>query len=251
MVQMESGRRETERKGEDLRLPEVPRSEQRAIRSEGGGTSARGARTAQGERSRVRILQAATRLMAERGYAGTSVGDVCREAGVAKTALYWHFESKEGLMAAVVESVGNSWIEEIRKSVYLEGDPLQRLDRLIADWRRILKDQPQLLRLQLLALLEANAATERNREVLHNIWKRAEEAIVQGLEDTVPVPTPDLDLVAHTMLVMMQGVMVSQLLDPAHADADRLFREFRRTVILSVNSRLPAHLRYPADNPPF
>jgi AcrR family transcriptional regulator len=225
--------------------PELPR------RQDTPTPSGRAARTVQGERSRARILEAATQLMADQGYAGTSVGDVCKKAGVAKTALYWHFESKEGLMAAVVESVGNSWIEEIKKSVYLEGEPLQRLDRLIADWRRILKDQSQLLRLQLLALLESNAATEHNREVLRSIWQRAEEAIVQGLEDTVPAPIPDLDLVAHTMLVMMQGVMVSQLLDPAHADADRLFRELRRTVILSVNSRLPAHLRYPPDDPPF
>jgi AcrR family transcriptional regulator len=205
----------------------------------------------QGERSRGRILEAAIQLIAERGYSGTSVGDVCKKAGVAKTALYWHFESKEGLMAAVIEAVGSSWIEEIKKSVYLEGDPLQRLDRLIADWRRILRDQSQLLRLQLLAILEADAATQANREVLRSIWQRAEEAIVQGLEDTLPVPTPDLDLVAHTMLVMMQGVMVSQLLDPAHADADRLFRELRRTVILTVNSRLPAELRYPPEDPPF
>ncbi|MGH0035114.1 MAG: TetR/AcrR family transcriptional regulator [Myxococcota bacterium] len=220
-------------------------------RARGEAQSGRGARTAQGERSRARILEAATQLISEHGYSGTSVGDVCKQAGVAKTALYWHFDSKEGLMAAVLESVGNSWIEEIRKSVYLEGDPVQRLDRLIADWRRILRDHSQLLRLQLLALLEGNAATEHNRNVLHSIWQRAEEALVQGLEDTVPVPIPDLDLVAHTMLVMMQGVMVSQLLDPNHADADRLFRELRRTVILTVNSRLPDELRYPADNPPF
>jgi len=211
------------------------------------GASGRGGRTVQGERSRARILEAAIALMAERGYAATSVGDVCKRAGVAKTALYWHFESKQGLLAAVIEEIGNSWIEEIQKSVYLEGEPLQRLDRLIADWRRILDEQPHLLRLQLLAVLEGEAATEFNRLSLQKVWKRAEQAIVQGLEDTIPVVLPDLDLVAYTMLTLMQGVMMSKLLDPTRSDTERLFGEFRRTVIWIVNARLPAHMRFPAE----
>ena len=61
------------------------------------------ARTVQGERSRVALLNAAIDLISERGYAGTSVGDVCKRAGVAKTALYWHFENKEAVVNALYQ----------------------------------------------------------------------------------------------------------------------------------------------------
>ena len=59
---------------------------------------ARSAATAHGELSREKILAAAIALFSDRGFAGTSVADVCERAGVVKTALYWHFENKEGLL---------------------------------------------------------------------------------------------------------------------------------------------------------
>lgn len=55
--------------------------------------------------TRDRIVGAAVELFALRGYAGVAVADVASKAGTAKGSLYRHFESKEDLFAAVVESV--------------------------------------------------------------------------------------------------------------------------------------------------
>lgn len=54
--------------------------------------------------TRERILQVARRLFAERGYRGTSVGDIESAAGLAPRAggLYKHFPSKEALLRAVM-----------------------------------------------------------------------------------------------------------------------------------------------------
>ena len=49
------------------------------------------------------LVAVARRLFAERGYAGTSLDDVVRDAGVTKGALYHHFENKRELFAAVAE----------------------------------------------------------------------------------------------------------------------------------------------------
>lgn len=51
---------------------------------------------------KARIIDAATILFAERGWQGTHVRDVAREAGCTKPALYYHFESKEALFLACV-----------------------------------------------------------------------------------------------------------------------------------------------------
>ncbi len=58
------------------------------------------------ERStKQRLLEEGLRLFAERGFRGTTVGDVERAAGLAPRsgALYKHFGSKKELLAAVVE----------------------------------------------------------------------------------------------------------------------------------------------------
>jgi AcrR family transcriptional regulator len=62
-------------------------------------------RTAAADVARGRIVAAAVSLFAARGYAGVAVNDVATEAGVAKGSLYRHFESKDALFAAAVESV--------------------------------------------------------------------------------------------------------------------------------------------------
>lgn len=201
------------------------------------------ARRPAAEGSRERLLQAAVELIAERGYAGTSVGDVCERAGLARTALYWHYGSKEGLLAEVVETVGTTWIEEIRKRTYLEGDPLLRVHRLVREWRRILAEQPELIRLPLVVQLEGGAASERTLAALRRVWARAEQAIVEGIEDGVGMRLPDLDLVAHTIMALLQGALLRPSVDPDEAQLDRVFEELARTIVLLVWVRLPEELR--------
>lgn len=52
--------------------------------------------------TRDRVLDAAERLFAERGFEGTSLRAVTQAAGVNLAAVNYHFGSKEGLVAAVV-----------------------------------------------------------------------------------------------------------------------------------------------------
>lgn len=51
---------------------------------------------------RERILAAAKTLFAERGFAGCRIVDIARLAGMSPANVYWHFDSKEAVLAAVV-----------------------------------------------------------------------------------------------------------------------------------------------------
>lgn len=55
--------------------------------------------------TRSRILLVAAELFRERGYAGTSIRDVSERIGTTKAALYYHFRTKEEILAALVEPV--------------------------------------------------------------------------------------------------------------------------------------------------
>ena len=50
-----------------------------------------------------RILATALRLFSEHGYERTSLREISDELGFTKAALYYHFRSKEDLLAAVLE----------------------------------------------------------------------------------------------------------------------------------------------------
>ncbi|MFN8127118.1 MAG: helix-turn-helix domain-containing protein [Candidatus Nanopelagicales bacterium] len=60
-------------------------------------------RRMQAEQTRAAVLDAARRLFAERGWAGTSMRGVAKEAGVAMETVYAGFGSKGQLLAAVMD----------------------------------------------------------------------------------------------------------------------------------------------------
>jgi TetR/AcrR family transcriptional regulator, transcriptional repressor for nem operon len=59
--------------------------------------------TEKGRATRLRILQAASRLIAERGAAAVSLEDVEREAGVGRSQLYHYFDGRDDLVRAVID----------------------------------------------------------------------------------------------------------------------------------------------------
>ena len=57
----------------------------------------------QSERTAQAVRASAYRLFAEHGYADVGLGQVARDAGVTRGAVYHHFGSKVGLFTAVVD----------------------------------------------------------------------------------------------------------------------------------------------------
>lgn len=62
-------------------------------------------RERQAEATRQLLVAVARELFAERGYAGTSIEEIIRRAGVARGALYHHFPGKDALFRAVYDVV--------------------------------------------------------------------------------------------------------------------------------------------------
>ncbi len=78
--------------------------------------------------ARTRLLDAAHLLVRRKGFAATSVDDLCREAGVSKGAFFHHFASKEALAVAAAEhwTARAAPLFEVPEIVALE-DPLDRV----------------------------------------------------------------------------------------------------------------------------
>ncbi|MEK4852953.1 TetR/AcrR family transcriptional regulator [Paenibacillus sp. FSL H7-0756] len=55
------------------------------------------------EARRNEILDAAGELFGQKGFDGTSTGDILSKVGIARGTLYYHFKSKEDIMDALIE----------------------------------------------------------------------------------------------------------------------------------------------------
>ena len=120
------------------------------------------------ERTRGRILSAALKEFAAKGFAGARVDPIARRAGINKRMLYHYFGSKEGLFKAVLRrkiAERRAWGET------LSGDPAETLPFWFeaackdADWVR---------------LFEWEALQHRSPKVIDEEQRLA--AVARGLE---------------------------------------------------------------------
>ena len=67
--------------------------------------------------TRQALLDSATELFAERGYARTSLDEIAAGARVTKGALYGHFRSKQALFRAVLHQLEAATTAEVQRAV--------------------------------------------------------------------------------------------------------------------------------------
>lgn len=65
-----------------------------------------------GINTRNRILEAAATVLAERGWAGASVSEIAKRAGVTRGAVQHHFTDREGMLAAAIQHLLDTRIYE-------------------------------------------------------------------------------------------------------------------------------------------
>jgi AcrR family transcriptional regulator len=63
---------------------------------------------------RTRLLEAVGRAVAEKGYAGATIDDIVRGAGVSKKTFYDHFDDKLGCFLAAYEAASDQLFEHVR-----------------------------------------------------------------------------------------------------------------------------------------
>jgi TetR/AcrR family transcriptional regulator, cholesterol catabolism regulator len=89
---------------------------------------------------RTELMRAAARLFAEKGYHGTSVGDLAQALGVQKGSLYAHIESKADLLWEVA-SEGAAAFHDALDAVPDEGPILDRIHAALRAHLRVVSEQ--------------------------------------------------------------------------------------------------------------
>jgi AcrR family transcriptional regulator len=181
----------------------------------------------QGEQSRELILDATERLMATRGYAATSISDIRKACGLPPSSIYWHFGSKEGVLAAVMERGAQRYFAAIPAEVEVE----RQLDAVVNQQSQ----HPDFLRLFLLLSLERSddsAVAEVVRRVRDTAIARFRDAITQ----LIPADVPDqkaqrvIAELAAIAVALSDGIFLADHLEPETTDIDRMYRRLYQTL---------------------
>jgi AcrR family transcriptional regulator len=97
---------------------------------------------------RVELIRAATRLFAERGFAGVGIEDLGSAAGISGPAVYRHFATKQALLGAILREASEQLHEGGAEVAASAADPAKRLDVLIAFHIDFAVRSPDVIRVQ-------------------------------------------------------------------------------------------------------
>src|SRR5262245_22878075 len=95
---------------------------------------------------RARILTSAERLFAARGYAGTAVRDIARDADVNGAMIHYYFGNKESLYHSIIENAAVTVRGLIAETAGSEGSTEERLSRFVDAYASYIFSHPNLAR---------------------------------------------------------------------------------------------------------
>ena len=99
------------------------------------------------EERRAVIVQAATELFAEHGYAGASIDAIARRSGVSVPVVYDHFDSKQALHIHLLES-HYADLREVWAATLAGDDPAEvRIPRAFDAWFAYIETHPYAARM--------------------------------------------------------------------------------------------------------
>ncbi|MDT5209922.1 MAG: hypothetical protein QOF67_2337 [Mycobacterium sp.] len=189
----------------------------------------------QGEQSRELILDATERLMATRGYAATSISHIRKACGLPPSSIYWHFGSKEGVLAAVMERGADRFFAAIPDS----DEPEWPLEALAA----LQSQHPEFLRLFYMLSLERNedpTVAEVVGRVRDTAISRFRNAIAHLLPADV-APSKAARVVAELTamaVALSDGVFFAVHLEPDGTDVERMYRRLSQAVVALIPNLL-------------
>lgn len=126
---------------------------------------------------RNEILDAAEELFGQKGFDGTSTGDILGKVGIARGTLYYHFKSKEDIMDALIERTNSNILGAAQHIAADTGIPV--IDRI----------------LRVVMALNISGGSGSSTEIMEHIHKpqnalmhqKIQKAIISGVP---PILTP-------------------------------------------------------------
>ena len=178
--------------------------------------------------ARERLLETATALFAEKGYAGASVREIVEKAGVSRPVLYYYFKSKEGLFYAILE-----WAAGVQQNILNEIFEARGtvMERFIFLYRRVYEGIQQYKSLYIMihgliygppqGVPEYDFASYQ-RHMLDAVKRIYAEGVLSG-----EIRKVDAEEVAFLVLGLMDFSLNMDMILPELADAQRPERLLR------------------------
>lgn len=192
----------------------------------------------------VRVLQAAQRVLAERGFEGLTLNSVAEESGENKAMTAYYFGNKQGLVRALLDSIVHDECLEAasRMRGVAEGE---RLDRIVAELQHMSEADDQFLPYFSILPHALRDPDLRERLALLYEWYFEIKLDWFGLDREADAQRRrELRGVTQLMSAIIDGLAIQALIDPERFSADEAMAAFGRL----LTAGLPEAASHPSTS---
>ncbi|MDJ0759442.1 MAG: TetR/AcrR family transcriptional regulator [Woeseiaceae bacterium] len=115
--------------------------------------------------TRQKLLAAAKKQFAEKGFYGASIAQVAGEVGLTKQALLYHFKRKEDLYAEVLEEISQRLLRLVRATVSSSDEPERQFEDIFLGLYAFSREYPLDTHILVRELLDNKSRLETVKEL--------------------------------------------------------------------------------------
>jgi AcrR family transcriptional regulator len=195
------------------------------------------------------ILEAAARVITDRGLAETRISDIAERCGVSPGLILYYFESKDRLLVEALTSANDQFYLRLSREMRRMDSARQQLERLVElsvpgllpEYER-LDEWALWIEIWVRALRDPKLAQER--EVLDRRWRQSIADIIRLGRSTDEFPDgEDADQLGLELGAMIDGLAIQVLMNDTAFTPKRMY-----DVCMDVSARLIGFQLVPATS---
>jgi AcrR family transcriptional regulator len=193
------------------------------------------------------ILDAAARVITERGLAETRISDIAEQAGVSPGLILYYFDSKDRLLAEALTYANDQFYLRTSRDIRRIASAKQQLRRLIdlsvpgylPEYGR-LDEWALWIEVWVRALRDAEMA--KDREVLDQRWRAQIAEIIRVGQASGEFVAGDADELALPIAALIDGLAIQVIMNDSTVTTERMHRS-----CMEVASHVLGFILEPAD----
>jgi len=188
------------------------------------------------ESTRLRILEAAQQVFAEKGYHGAIVDDIVRTSATSKGAFYFYFPNKEAIFLALVDKLADRLAREVEDSIAKERGGLAKTDGALRTVLDLFSRHQSLAKILLVDVVGLGHAFDKKMMETRSrfaaiIQKHLDKAVAEGAISAI-----DTKLVSLMWLGAINEVIIHWLYSEQLEPLEHALPTLRKVLLRSINA---------------